>query len=325
MNAIIGVVLAILVYPGALAALLAGEALGWVRGAARGAARGDGGIGGAPGIIREIGSAWREETAAPEGMHPAVLTLCTWAAMLFPLLALIFLPVPGNPLVGAIGLTGDLATEAALLLGMPLARLLLGWATPSPYTRLAADRGARALAGAILPMALALGAIVWQLGTLRLDGGPANNGLSLIALVARVLAAAAFACALPVLARATVERDRGGESELLAGEATELTGRDLFALRLGEALQIVAAAGLFVAAFILPIFAGVTNLVARDVIWVVGLLVVAAGIGAWEGWRARRGTAAGEAEGPPLTWWLGAPVLIALVALVVAAWASRFS
>lgn len=322
MNAVIGVALAILVYPGVLVALLAAELLGWVRGAAQNAAQRSG-TAGAPGILREMGSAWGQETVAPAGVHPAVLTVCTWAAALFPLLALILLPVPGNPLVGAIGLGGDLAAEGALLLGLPLARLVLGWAIPSPFTRLAADRGARTLAGAALPMGLALAAIAEQLGTLRLDAGPAAQGLPLIGLATRILAAAAFACALPVLARVTVSRERGGESELLAGEAMELSGRDLFALRVGEALQLVAASGFFVAAFVMPLFANVSAAAARYAIWGVGLVVVAAGVGAWEGWRASRGVVEREVERPPLTWWLGAPVLIALAALVAAAWASR--
>ncbi len=60
-----------------------------------------------------------------------------------------------------------------------------------------------------------------------------------------------------------------------------------------------------------------------DVIWVLGLLLVALGIGAWQGWQARQPRAESETERPPLTWWLGVPVLLALAALVAAAWATR--
>ena len=72
------------------------------------------------------------------------------------LLALIFLPLPGNPLINAVGLQGDIIAASAFLLALPLARLFVGWVAPSPLTRLATDRSARLLAGAALPMALAV-------------------------------------------------------------------------------------------------------------------------------------------------------------------------
>jgi formate hydrogenlyase subunit 4 len=321
-GAVVGVALAILVYPGLLAALVAAWILSWVRGAAQGALQGSSN----PGPLRLLGelrAEWQQDAVVPEGVAPALLTVGTWTAVLAPLLALILLPVPGNPAIAPLGLTGDLVAEGALLLGVPLARLLLGWAIPSPYTRLAADRDARLLAGAVVPMALALAATAEQVAVLGFTTAPTGTWPPAISLIARILAAAAFACTLPVLARVTALREGGSDGEQVAGELTELSGRDLLAFRVGEALQLVAVAAVFVAAFVLPILTVVTGAMGRGVIWLVGVLLAAASVGLWEGWRASQGRSPREVERPPLTWWLGLPALLALAALVAAAWASR--
>jgi formate hydrogenlyase subunit 4 len=321
-GAVVGVALAILVYPGLLVALIAAWILSAVRGAAHGALQGSPN----PGPLRLLGelrAEWQQDAVVPEGIAPALLTLGTWMAVLAPLLALILLPVPGNPVLAPLGLTGDLVAEGALLLGLPLARLLLGWAIPSPYTRLAADRDARLLVGAVVPLALALAASAEQVSVLGFTIAPTGAWPPTFALVARILAAAAFACTLPVLARVTALREGGSDGELVAGELTELSGRDLLAFRVGEGLQLVAAAAVFVAAFLLPILTVVKGAIGQGVVWLVGVLLTAVGIGLWEGWRASLGRRAREVERPPLTWWLGLPALLALAALVAAAWASR--
>jgi formate hydrogenlyase subunit 4 len=146
----------------------------------------------------------------------------------------------------------------------------------------------------------------------------------LVSLLARVLAALAFACTLPVLACGMMLRPAdAAETEAVADELGELSGRDAVALQIGEALQLVAVAAFFVAAFLLPLFTQVSAPVGVGVIWALGLLLVALGIGAWQGWQARQPRAQSETERPPLTWWLGVPVLLALAALVAAAWATR--
>lgn len=320
MNGVLAFVLAVLVYPGVIVAVLVALALGWAREAARGAVVASG----TPHPLRgvqEVRGALERDTIAPEGIHPWVLTLGTTAAVVFPLLALILLPVPGNPLASALGLPGDLAAEAALLLGLPLTRLVVAWVIPSPFTRIAADRGARLLAGATVTMALALSAIAEQVGTLGLESAPASKAPPVLSIVTRILAAAAFAFALPALARASSLHSEQAEPELIAGELTELSGRDLALFRIGEALQLVAVAALFVAAFVLPIFAAVPAGFGRALIWIVGLIATAAGIGIWEGYAARHPRS--SEDRPPLSFWMGWPVLLALVALVAAAWATR--
>jgi formate hydrogenlyase subunit 4 len=322
MNVVLAVVVAVLIYPGVLAAVVATWALGWMRDAARAATRGTG----RPGLLSgplDLRTTFGREALAPEGAAPWLLAFAPVLATAAPVAALVLLPVPGNPLVGVLGLTGDLIAEGTLLLGMPLMRLLVGWSIPSPYGRLAADRGARLLAGSALPMALALVAIAQLVGTLRLSvaDAPQPGGLQPVVVLARVLAAGAFACCLPVLARYTALREGSGELDVVAGELTELSGRDLGLFRLAEGIQLVAACGFFVAAFVLPALAGLLTARFAPLAWIVGLVLTALGVGAWEGARAGRVSAAGDQ--PPLSWWFGLPLLLALFALVLAAWAVR--
>ncbi len=322
MNGVLAVVIAVLIYPGMLVALIAALLLSWGRASARAA------LSGAPTPsplrdLREVRGAIERDTIAPESAYGWVLGVASTLAMLLPLVALILLPLPGNPLVASIGLKGDLAAEGGLLLGVPLLRLFVGWAIPSPYTRLAADRGAQLLVGALPPIVLALVAMGEQLGTLQVPAAATSSTpLVTIDLITRVLAALAFATALPVLARAAALRGDGQEQELLAGELTEVSGRDLARFRVAEALQLVTVAALFATAFILPLFPTLAG-GARTAVWIVALVVAALGVGAWDAYAARRPIS--SEERPPLSWWLGVPTLLGLLALVVAAWAARGS
>src|SRR5215470_10300226 len=126
MNPVFSVVLAVLVYPGVLVACVAAWLLTWVRASTRASLTG-GGIPNPLGELSELRVTFERESLAPDGVHPVVVTLATGVALLSPLLALILLPVPGNPLSNSLGLPGDLAAVAALLLGVPLSRIFLGW------------------------------------------------------------------------------------------------------------------------------------------------------------------------------------------------------
>ncbi|HEX9036817.1 MAG TPA: NADH-quinone oxidoreductase subunit H [Ktedonobacterales bacterium] len=311
--------LAALVYPGAVVALLGAWALGWARDAAREMARGAR----PPRLfttVAAIRGMFSRETLVPAGVNPLALSLGVTLALAAPFAALVALPLPGNPLTQAVGLRGDLIAEAGLLLGLPLGRLLIGWATPSPYTRLAADRNARLFAGAVAPLILGLTAVAQIRGTLTIWDASARAGESGFTTLTLVVAGAAFLIALPALAAGSPMRLGAGSSEALAGEATELSGQDLALFLIGEALQLVACAAFFTLVFVAPLVAGFQPAWARWVIEIVAALVVAAGLGYWEG---RHGRPAVAADRPPLSWWAGVPVLVSLVALVLAAWATR--
>ncbi|HKT39602.1 MAG TPA: hypothetical protein VJR48_14595 [Ktedonobacterales bacterium] len=314
MNGVLSFALAVLIYPGLLGAVVAGVALLFVRAATSGALGGERGD-----VLSELRESWQGETIAPDGVSESALTLSSVVAVLAPALALVLLPVPGNPLVTAIGLKGDLVAEGALLLGLPLARLFVGWLTPTPLTRVAADRGARLLAGAALSLTLALTAIAQQFNALTIANAPVKSPSGVL-IAARVLAALAFICVLPVLTRATAIREPRDAEDATPDELLEVTGRDRFCFRLGEAIQLAATAGLFIAVFVLPFFSTEPQGVAMAIVWVVGLLLTAGGIGAWDALRGR--IPIGD-DHPPLTWWLGWPLLIALAALVITAWATR--
>lgn len=319
MNAVVGVLLAILVYPGLLVALLVAWALTWVRTSVFAAAQGRPVSDplAFPGAVR---SSFDKEGIIPNGVFAPAITVATILAVVGPLLAVIFLPLPGNPLVSAIGLQGDIIAAGALLLALPLARLFVGWVSPSPYTRLAADRSARLLAGATLPAALALTATAQTFVALRLDTIATASSVPTIIVLTRALAAAAFACALPVLARAATLPRVEPAASLPSSELGEISGRHLAMFRVAEALQLVAVAAVFVAVFIIPLASGVTNTGARYLIWALAIVAVAVGVALWD---ALRPQAIERAERPPVTWWLGVPTLLALAALVAAAWAGR--
>jgi formate hydrogenlyase subunit 4 len=314
MNGVLSFALAVLVYPGLLVAVVAGVALLLVRAFASGAAGGEKGD-----LIADLRESWQGETIVPDGVSESALTFSSVVAVLAPALALVMLPVPGNPLVTAIGLKGDLVAEGALLLGLPLARLFVGWLTPTPLTRVAADRGVRLVVGAALSLTLSLTAIAQQFNALTIANAPVKSPSGVL-IAARVLAAIAFICVLPMLTRITAIREPGDAEDAIPDELLEVTGRDRFCFRLGEAIQLAAVAGFFVAVFIMPFFSVAPQGAAMAIIWVVGLLLTAAGIGVWDALRRRMPV--GD-DHPPLTWWLGWPLLIALAALVITAWATR--
>lgn len=318
MNGVLGFALAVLIYPGILAAAVAGIVLLSVRNVARGAL-GDAKSTAPAAAINELRDSWQGETIVPDGVSEIALTLSSGVAMLAPALALVLLPVPGNPLVTLIGLKGDLVVEGVLLLGLPLARLFVGWLTPTPLTRVAADRGVRLLVGGALSLALALTAIAQQFNALTITNAPVKSPSGVL-IAARVLAALAFACVLPVLTRTDAIREPRDAEDAVPDELLEVTGRDLFFFRMGEAIQLAATAGFFIAVFVLPFSATALTGAPLAILWVVGLLLTAAGIGVWESVRGR--IPIGE-DHPPLTWWLGWPLLLALAALVVTAWATR--
>jgi formate hydrogenlyase subunit 4 len=319
MNAVIGVLLAILVYPGLLVALLVAWALNWVRTSVFAAARGRP-VSAPLAFVGAVRTAFDKEAIIPAGVSATAISVASLSAVVAPLLALIFLPLPGNPLINAVGLQGDIIAASAFLLALPLARLFVGWVAPSPLTRLATDRSARLLAGAALPMALAVTAAAQTFISLRLDTVTTPASAPTIILLTRALAAAAFACALPVLARATTLTQVDQQAPLPSSELGEVSGRNLAAFRVGEALQLVAVAAVFVTVFIVPLAGGVTNTTVRYLIWAVAILAVAVAVALWD---ALRNQAVERAERPPITWWLGVPVLLALAALVAAAWAGR--
>jgi formate hydrogenlyase subunit 4 len=164
-----------------------------------------------------------------------------------------------------------------------------------------------------------LAAVAQQFNALTILNAPVRSPGGVL-IVARVLAALAFVCVLPVLTRMTSLREPQDAKDATPDELLEVTGRDLFCFRLGEAIQLAAVAGLFIAVFVLPFFSITPSGAGMAILWVVGLLLTAVGIGVWDALRGR--IPVGE-DHPPLTWWLGWPLLLALAALVVTAWATR--
>jgi formate hydrogenlyase subunit 4 len=319
MNSVLSFVLAVLIYPGVFITGIAAWALTWGRESIQAVVAKNP----VPGPLRDIGeirSSMARDVSQPEGLYPQLTTVAACVAIILPLILLILMPVPGNPLVQAIGLTGDVISGAALLLAVPVLRLLVAWSTPSPYTRIAADRGVRLLAGVVLTMALAITATTEQSSTLALFTAPTKSAPQPWWLVTHILAALAFLFVLPPLARfAASLHPRRPELDTVSGELTELNGRDLACFRIAEGLQLVAVSAYFATVFILPIFSSAFGH-GRDLLWIAVVILTALGIGAWDGISENLPP---SSERPPLNWWLGLPVLLALLSLVTAAIALR--
>lgn len=319
MTTFFAILLAVLVYPGLLVAGVAAWLFIWMRDSARGA------VGGmpisAPGrVLGEVRGAFSRETITPHGVPSWVVSGLTSAMFIAPLLALILLPLPGNPLASALGWQGDLALESSLIVGVPAARMVLAWAIPASATRLAGDRAARQLVGVAAPMVFALASSAQLNQNLFANHTPATAAPSAVIVLALIFAAAAFAGVAPALSRSTaVERD-AEFPDLGAGALSETSGRDYALARLGEYLQLAAVAAVFVTVFLQPFFRIAPVGVGRGILWVVALILTVVGLGVWEGLRSRFDTAREHAV---LAWWSGWPLMFSLAALVATAWALR--
>lgn len=320
MNEVLALIIALLVYPGLLFGLVAAAALGWLRGTARSLALGW------P-VARPL-FAWnavnrrlRQASSRPEGVTAVALQALPVIAAVCPLLVLVFLPLPGNRGANQPDYTLDIAAAGGLVLGMPIARVVLGWAIPSPYTRIAAMRTARAVMGAAVPLALALATGAVLGGALRLSvAATATTALNTqgFAVLARLAAGAAYLTCLPLITRLTPTRQGAGALDAVAGELTELSGRELLVMRVAEWLQLVAALGLGIALFVLPFF---HTDAARLIAALVAAIVGAVGLGVWEGVLPRIGVR--EDLPPPLATWTGAPILFGVFAVLFLILAQR--
>jgi NADH:ubiquinone oxidoreductase subunit H len=331
----LAIIISFLLYPGIIFGLVAAVLFGWLRGMARSLAQGWRIV--TPAIsVREITRRLRQTSTLPEGTHPIVIQALPILAVLCPLLALVFLPFPGNCGLGASSsscarqmssvYSGDVVVVASLLLVAPLVHIALGWSIQSPYTRLAATRSARRLMGYLVPLTLSIATLVGLSGAISLPD-LAQHGFTdqvkteWIARVALAIAGATYAMCIPGLARLTPVREGYGSLELVSGELTELSGRELLLMRLAESLQFAAVIAFGVAIFILPYFHA-NAVLARILIGLASAIVVAAGVGAWEGISPRFRSIEDPSE--PLSVIFGVPTFVGIFALLGLVAAVRF-
>jgi len=324
MNNVLSIIISLLVYPGLIFALVAALLFGWIRGTARAATFGWTGV--APQLsFRELARRLRQSSTVPENAFVPMMQIVPIIAVVCPLLVLTFLPLPGNRGTGGAPYTADIAALGAFIVGMPFARIMLGWSIPSPYTRIAAMRSMRSLIGIALPLTLAL-AVAVALGNasrvdiIALHSTGFTTSIERFRTIARVLAGIAYLTCLPALARLTAIGEGQGSMELVSSELTELSGRELMTMRVAEWLQLVAAIGLGMALYVLPFFAA-DNL--RGIIAIAGGILIAAGLGIWEGGIAPR-IRTREDLGMPYAIWFGAPSLFGIFAVLSLVVAQRY-
>ncbi len=325
MNEILAIIIALLVYPGVIFGLLAAALFGWVRGMTRMLAYGYDGS--APLFApREFSRRLRQNSTLPEGVVEPAMQILPVAAIIAPLLVLIFLPLPGNRAAQST-MTIDLIAATILLLGMPLARAALAWVIPSPYTRIAAMRGLRRLLGYLAPLTLAIVAAAIISGSTSVQtiastqfAATIHPNQQSLANAARIVAGLAYLACLPVLARLTPLRTGQGSLDLVGGELTELSGRELLIMRLAEWLQLVAALALGIALFVLPFF---HTDAARALAAIGFALIVTAVLGIWEGIGSK--IVGRDDMAPPFSVWLGTPTLVGIFAILLVIFAQRGS
>jgi NADH-quinone oxidoreductase subunit H len=319
MNALLSAIISIILYPGIVVALIAAIVLGWLRGTSRAALSGWSGL--SPLVsLRQIVRRQRQASTLPEGTPVLAIQGLPVVALVCPLVVLAFVPLPGNRGLGAANLSLDVAAAGALLLGMPLARIALGWAVPSPYTRLAAMRSARRLAGYALPLGLAIATAAVLSGQLTIAGISTTltrtGSATLLIDVARALAGLAFLLCAPGLVRLSTLRGGMASGELLAGELTEISGRELLVMQVAEAVQLVAFLAVGIALFVLPFW---SSNGARGLAAIVAFVAGTVAIGAWEGIEPRVRTR--DEYSMPFSVWLGTPMyfgIFGIIALLLA-------
>ncbi len=354
MNALLALVISVLVYPGIIFAVVAALIFGGARSFARASAQGWSGL--QPALsLREVLRRMRQGSTVTQGAFAPLVQVLPVLAVLCPLLVLVFMPLPANRGATNGDYTADVVALVALLLGAPLLRIVLGWATPSPYTRLAATRSARQLLGLLVPLGLAVAVAAAASGALNvfnialhphlisfIPGFPPANlfGLDANKLfgLARIVAGLAYLTCLPQLARLTAIREGQGSLDLIGNELTELSGRELLTMRIAEWVQLVAALGFGIALFVLPFFAGdslpvvawlvkqfhfLTADSIRAIMALLAALLTAIGLGAWEGMatymRPREDTEA------PISTWFGTQTFLGIIAILLIVMAQRYS
>ncbi len=192
-------------------------------------------------------------TSLPAGSEAGGLRLLPLLAVVAPLLALIFIPLPGNIAASTPDTAGDLLAVFFLLLLLALMPVFWGELLPSPYGRVAARRSLRRSAWLIALALLSLLAIAAERHTLNLGTLAAHQAHpTTTSITLDILAGLLFFCCLPALIPHVRWGLFHGEPALIAGPYTDLTGADLALLQLGTALQRVAAGSLLAGVFILP-------------------------------------------------------------------------
>jgi NADH-quinone oxidoreductase subunit H len=321
---VLNIIISLILFPGMLFTFIMAALLGWIR--SMGRALVFGWSGAAPSFsYRELLRRIRQSSTLPEGTNAFVIQGLVVVALLCPLFVLVFLPLPGNRGLGTTDYTLDIAAISALLLGVPIARFVLGLLIPSPYTRIAASRNIKQLLGYIVPLVLSVGVAVALRTTLsvaQIVNQPLKSGLNLyVGGLALIFAGITFATCIPTIARITPIHEGMGMMELAGSEYTELSGRELLAMRIAESMQFVATVGLGIVLFVLPFFTGD---VTRLLVTLIAFLMAAGIVGISEGLIPRLRAMVDDGVAP-ISIWLGTPTVFGIVTIFILVMAQRFA
>jgi len=188
-----------------------------------------------------------KETVVPGAISRGLFVLLPGASVTAATLALLILPVPGNP-VGSF--QGDLVLLLYLLEVPMLCDVLAGFVTRSIYGQVGAMREAVLCLAYNVPFLGAVVAVAQHARSFRLsDLQAAPTG------PITLLAATAFLLAIPARLKSNPFSIPNAEQEIVAGVHIEYSGVPLAVFELSHALEVVALVDLFLVLFVPPLAA----------------------------------------------------------------------
>jgi NADH-quinone oxidoreductase subunit H len=261
MNEFIGNVIALILWPGVISALVLGWMYLWLFRKLTAQLQGRQGPPFYQPFFDTVKLLGKEDVRPIGGsrLYPFV----PWIGLISMVFALAILPVPGNPISA---FSGDLIVFIYLMEMPAFCEILAGYSTRSPYAQVSAVREAMMSLGYNLPFLAALIALSMHAHSFRMvDIAAAPLSWTHLA------AALAFLLALPARLKANPFSIPNAEQELAAGVHNEYSGPLLAIFEMSYALELVAMVGVFAAFYVGPIIHGTIGLV---VYLLVSVLIV---------------------------------------------------
>lgn len=207
-----------------------------------------------------------KRTSVPAGVSPLLFYFLPLASLVSVSVALMLVPMPGNPLKS---FKGDVVFLLYLLEVPVLCDVLAGYVSRSVYGEVSAMREALMTLAYNLPFLAAVIALAVQAKSFSMEAlCAAPFGY------AHVFAAIAFLLAMPARLKSNPFSIPNAEQEIVAGAHIEYNGAPLAFFELGHALEIVLLADLFVMLFVPQTLAPIGVMIPIDLAVGVGLVAL---------------------------------------------------
>lgn len=181
----------------------------------------------------------------PTGVNARLFYALPLVSLISVVFAVAMIPVPGNPIRA---FPGDLIVLLYLLEMPALCEIIAGYSTRSLYGQVSAAREALLSLGYNLPFLAAVIALAMQAGSFSISE-LAGQPIGWI----HVIAAVAFALAIPARLKTNPFSIPNAEQELVGGAHTEYNGPPLALFELAHGIELVALVALFAVLFLPPV------------------------------------------------------------------------